>query len=609
MLEVLTHDGRARVADWSPSAGQTLRSPGLLFPQTALAAAPAWVQAVLTTQPTGAKDRIELVSGGTWFHPLNEGHAGLVVPAVQPAPSTTVQVLDVAPHLAVFHDALGWAHNPKAMAKALVEARTKATPGKLLWAPGLGTPEDYALWAYLGVDLFDASPLLLASVRGQALTTDGALTIPEAERILGGTWDDARLVAHNLEAARAELELVRHHIGKGTLRSLVERRIYTRPASVELLRRLDHEHRYLESATPRHRAVPMPSMTVESLRSPEVEAFRRTLRDAWEPPRSARVLVLLPCSQRKPYKVSRSHRQFGRVLDDSGIRHLLHEVMITSPLGLVPREIEEVYPANQYDIPVTGHWMLDEQEMVREQLGAILSKKTYDFVVVHSSQETFALLRDLLPEHARHTCLHHPTSKEDLTRLGDELARLKIDLGKMDPWSAGRDRKLEDLRSLLSFQFGPAIAAEMTAGAQAHGRMPFVKLVRDGVQLGQTTPDRGVLSLTIDGARILAKHGLKRVFIQDFKPKATSTLFAVGVTGADPDVRTGDEVVVMHKDEVRACGVAQMDAASMTHLMRGSAVTLRHIVSGKNPPMTPMAPMDDNDIGGIGAIGGLEGRP
>lgn len=588
MLEVTAFDGRARAALWQPKDGQGLRTPGLLWPETSLAATPAWATAVLTAKPTGRTDRIELVSGGTWFYPLNESHAGLLVPAIQPAPSTTVQVLQVGAELAVLHDALGWATNPASMAKTLVEARTKATAGRLLWAPGLGAPEDYALWTYLGVDLFDASPLLLAATRGIALTIDGPLPAAEMQALRGGTWGFDDLVAFNVETARAELALIAHHIGKGTLRSLAERRIYTKPASVELLRRLDREHHYLEAATPRHRAIPLPAMTAEALTMPEVEAFRRTVRGPYEPPRTPRVLLLLPCSQRKPYKTSRSHRAFARVLDDSGIRGHLHEVMVTSPLGLVPRELEEVYPANQYDIPVTGHWMRDEESLVREQLAALLSKHDYEHVIVHTGQATFDVMRDLLPEHVRHTCLHHPTSKEDLERLTAELQRLKPLLGAQDARAAGRDRKLEDLRSLLTFQFGPTVAAAMTDGAEAHGRMPYVKLVKDGTQIGQTTPDRGVLSLTLDGAAILAKHGIKRVFIQDFRPKATSTLFAVGVEGADPDVRAGDEVVVMHKDEVRACGVAQMDAASMTHLKRGSAVTLRHVV-GSSKEAKPKA--------------------
>jgi archaeosine synthase len=563
--------------DWTPGEGQALRTPGLIFPETSFAAAPSWVQAVVTGKPTGGRPGIvELASGGTWFYPT--GATGLVVPAPQPAPTAQVQLLSVGQELAVLHDAGGWSSNPKNLVPALIQARREATPGKLLWAPALGTPEDYALWAYLGVDLFDASPLLLAAARGEALTTDGPLALKDAERVLGdgSVWDQERLTAHNLEAARLELERIRHAIQNGTLRALAERRIYSKAASVEILRRFDREHHYLEAAAPRHRTTPLAAMTAESLWMPEVESFRRRVRDGHEPPRSAKVLVLMPCSRRKPYKVSRSHRQFARILDESGIRSLVHEVMVTSPLGLVPRELEECYPANQYDIPVTGHWLRDEEAVVKQQLAALLDKHAYDHVIVHMGQATFDVLRHLLPEHTRHTCLHHPTSQEDLKRLGRELARVKGELGTVDAWALAKDRKLEDLRSLASFQFNIEVADSLTADATTHGRMPYVKLERGGVQLGTTTPDRGILSLTLDGARILARHKLRRVFIQDFPIKKTSSLFAVGVESADPDVRAGDEVVVMRNDEVRGSGVAQMSAEEMTHLKRGIAVTMRH---------------------------------
>jgi archaeosine synthase len=597
MLDLKASDGRGRVLEWTPAAGAKVQTPGLVFPETSLAAAPPWVQCVVTAKPTGRADAVELAAGGTWFYPIAQAQAGqahtLIVPAPQPAPTAKVQVLSVGPELCVLHDAGGWARNPKSMAATLASARREATPGRLLWAPALGTPEDYALWAYLGVDLFDASPLLVAATRGQALTVDGTLSAADAARILAGEsapWDTARLVAHNLEAARQELELVRHAIAQGTLRALVERRIYTKAASVELLRRMDREHHYLEAATPRFRAVPLPAMTAEALWMPEVEAFRRRVRDAYEPPRSAKVLVLLPCSQKKPYKISRSHRAFARVLDESGIRPLLHEAMVTSPLGLVPRDLEEAYPANQYDIPVTGHWLRDEEAIVKEQVSALLSKKEYDHVVVHMGQATFDVLRHLLPENTRHTCLHHPTSQEDLKRLADELARLKGLLGPVDAWAAGKPRKLEDLRGLASFQFGPEVAAAMTDGATTVGRMPFLKLERNGTQVGMTTPDRGVLSLTLEGARILAAHKTKRVFIQDFPMRKTSSLFAVGVTSADPDIRVGDEVVVLCGDEVRGSGTAQMSADEMTHLRRGIAVTLRHHAEAKPAPAPAPAP-------------------
>lgn len=591
MLEVLASDGRGRVARWSPSEGSTLHAPQLIIPETTFAPVPIWAEAVVTSQARGRKQPIEIVSGGTWFYPnpTDAGNGLIIVPTVRPAPTTEIQLINVGAELAVLHDAGGWASNPKKMVAALAKARKDATPARLLWAPALGTPQDYALWVYLGVDLFDASPLLLAASRGQVLTTDGTLTAEEAGRLLGegAPWTTTQITQHNLDAARRELALVRHHIERGTLRGLVERRIYSSPASVELLRRFDREHTYLEAAAPRHRTVALPAMTADSLWMPEVEAFRRAFRDHYEPPRSAKVLVLMPCSQRKPYKLSRSHKFFGRALDDSGIRDSLHEVMITSPLGLVPRELEEVYPANQYDIPVTGHWMRDEEAVVREQLAALLSKQEYSHVVVHLGQATFDVLRDLLPENTRHTALHHPTSQEDCERLKQELLRVKAEL----PAGNGREfgsRWLHNIRALASFQFGAAVADDLVDGAQVHGRMPFLKLERAGRQLATTTPDRGVLSLTLEGAQVLARNGRKRVFIGDFVPKATSTLFAVGVEKADADVRAGDEVVVMHKDEVRGCGVAKMSAEEMTHLKRGVAVALRHTVNAK--PVAPVAP-------------------
>ncbi len=567
---------------WSPSEGKRLRTPGILWPDTSFAAPPAWVEGVITGKPGVHPGKVELASSGTWFYPT-DATGPLAIPALQPVASTVVQVMPVGDELAIFHDAAGWASNPKNLVAAFIEARRQATPGRLLWAPGLGTPEDYALWCYLGVDLFDASPLLLAAARGQALTTDGTLDAVAASRLLGDgkPWGEAELLAHNLEAARRELEKIRLSIETGALRALVERRVASKPASIELLRRFDREHGHLEAAAPRHRAVALPALTVDAIWMPEVESFRRRLRNAYEPPQ-APILLLLPCSQKKPYKMSRSHRIFGRVLDNSGIRHLIHEVMITSPLGLVPRELEEVYPAQAYDIPVTGHWLRDEEAIVREQLAALLSKGAYKHVVVHTGQATFDVLRDLLPEETRHTCLHHPTRGDDLTRLEAELARLKAAIREGIP---GRERKLADLRALLSFQFNELVAAELADGAIAHGRMPYVKLERNGAQMGMTTPDRGVLSLTLEGAQILANHNMRRIFIGDFTPKKTSTLFAVGVVGADPDVRPGDEVAIVRASDkvVVGCGVAQMDASSMTHLKRGVAATLRHLIGEAKP--------------------------
>ena len=81
------------------------------------------------------------------------------------------------------------------------------------------------------------------------------------------------------------------------------------------------------------------------------------------------VLILLPCSARKPYRLSKSHGRFIRAIGTSAC----HEVIVTSPLGLVPRDLEEVWPASKYDVPVTGDWSLDEIARIENMITALLN--------------------------------------------------------------------------------------------------------------------------------------------------------------------------------------------------------------------------------------------
>lgn len=580
VLEATARDGHARILNWQPSEGQAATTPNLIVPVTGDSPVPAWAEVLLADQAD--PERITLVSDGTWFHP--RGQTGeLVVHAPQPTATHQVQVLGVGEEIAVFHDAGGWASNPQRLVPAFIEAKAQAGCGKAFWAPAVGTPADYAVWAYAGVDLFDASPLLLAAVRGEALTVDGPLPLAEAEALYGdGAWDVDDLMAFNLEQARQELARVRAAIQKGQLRALAERRCYTSPATVALLRRFDRQHGHLEAMTPARREEDVPCMTQESLWAPSVERFRRRFQDDYTPPAGADTLVLLPCSARKPYRLSTSHRYFQRALDDSGMRHRCHEVMVTSPLGLVPRDLEDTYPANRYDVPVTGHWNRDEEAIIRYQLAALLERGDYKHVVAHVSASTYTFLRDLLPDGTHHTGhTHHVQSKADCDRLRDTLREIKKADAQKGDIAMHQQRKLMDLQGMLSHQVGPGAAEALVDGAKAHGKVPFVKLVKDGTQLGMTTIDRGMVSFTIEGADIVAAHETKRVFIEDFWPRKTGSLFAVGVTHADGDVREGDDVSVCFQGpdgvEVRACGTAQMNGVEMADMKRGVAVTLRHV--------------------------------
>ena len=88
------------------------------------------------------------------------------------------------------------------------------------------------------------------------------------------------------------------------------------------------------------------------------------------------------------------------------------------------------------------------------------------------------------------------------------------------------------------------------------------------------TPDRGMISLTIDGAKKLAEMNRLVVRMGDFQLKGN--LFAKGVISANEEIRPGDDVVIMRGAEVTGVGVASMTGREMTELQRGEAVRMRH---------------------------------
>jgi archaeosine synthase len=240
-------------------------------------------------------------------------------------------------------------------------------------------------------------------------------------------------------------------------------------------------------------------------------------------------------------------------------------MIVTSPLGLVPRELELFYPAQDYDIPVTGHWDRDEKKMAEEMVSWLVSSQKYDLVISHLGDErepVNAILKDFVD-----TSEGNPGSKDSLRRLEEALE-------ERVPEKKPTDRHIDDMRSMCRFQFGEAGEA-LCEGAHISGRWPNLRIMRQNTQLGMLTGDRGMVSLTIDGAIALAERNSYCVEIDNFRPKGN--LFAVGIEEASSEIRIGDDVAVVCKKDVRAVGVARMCAAEMNLAERGEAVHIRHV--------------------------------
>ena len=470
-------------------------------------------------------------------------------------------VIDESAEVVVVPNAYELRKAPRRIVDTVIKIREAAGFNRLVCMLGLGEPSTVAILSYMGVDLFDDSLPMAAGISGIRL-------MPEAEVAAGEDVSE-----QNVEDMDRELEKVRMFITADRLRELADQRAPSSPSGVAIVRLYDElGYRYAEE-TCSTVGCRFCCNTTQSLRRPDIKRYKERIAE-YRKPANKRVLVLLPCSAKKPYHISKSHKAFASAIHTASHDTLVHEVIVTSPLGIVPRELDAFYPANSYDIPVTGEWKCQEKQMIREMVGKLL-EQGYDKVICHLGDD-YELVEGLADMEC--TVVGDETSPKSLENLDKALRAATKD---MEPVDYLIDRN-NQMRCVLEFQFGRDAASKlMDENTYAIGKFPYWKLFRENpenrkekVQLGMVTPERGMLSLTLDGARVLADAGYNVVEIMDFELKGN--LFAVGVVSADPRIRIGDEAIIVCNGEVRGVGVALMCGREMTDLKRGIAVKVRH---------------------------------
>ena len=131
------------------------------------------------------------------------------------------------------------------------------------------------------------------------------------------------------------------------------------------------------------------------------------------------------------------------------------------------------------------------------------------------------------------------------------------------------------MQGLASYQFGKKTAEQLLKNCKIRGKYPYQKIMQNSNQLGMLTEERGLISLTINGAEIIVKT--KKYWVKifdDFTLKGS--VFAPGVKDADEGIRIGDEVIVIKNNKLCAVGVAQMNGEEMKESTHGEAVKVRH---------------------------------
>ncbi|MDX1612022.1 MAG: DUF5591 domain-containing protein, partial [Candidatus Thermoplasmatota archaeon] len=451
MLDLEARD-YGRLVAWESDQG-TVRLPAVAHVHTTRHPAPGFASLVLGRERHAKLPTIQVQ--GTIFTPRTPKDPdealpqGLIYPGAAGsslqeaaddvnAPGGTFQLanrpeaLADGPGMAVLVGARFVANDPWRLPAYLVEARRRAGPNPVLFLPGIGRPDQMALAAYCGVDIFDGLVPVIEAKKGQLLTPEGPLPRAEVTEDIGGSpaafeamdegWTSERLLRHNQWVAEAEARRIRMALEHGTLRELVEQRVHAAPEHLAVLRRLDQDHRaWFEQQAPILRERGMPILSRESLGRPEIHRWVERLETRYTPPRTGRVLVVLPCSATKPYENSPTHSRMRAQINKHG-KGVTHVVTLTSPLGGVPEELEHAYPAAHYDIPVTGSWYPEEVDLVERAFQAIHKAGQYDAVIHHGPREEGDLLEALFPDMVRTVPDGgHPTDGRALSQLADAV--------------------------------------------------------------------------------------------------------------------------------------------------------------------------------------------
>jgi archaeosine synthase len=495
---------------------------------------------------------------------IDEPSAAVISPETATDHATDAYVLSGAP---------GVVGHARAFVETILEVKEAIPADAALYLPGVATPANAALLAYAGVDLLDTDRAVVKGTQGKYLTTDGEYFLSDLTELPCACpacqqsreeFDREDCAEHNANALAAQLSTVRERVRRGRLRDYLEGQVRHEAWLTAALRRFDQQYAYLEAHTPVVRQSELLAAAEESRRRVEIQRFAERVTTRYRN-RFQNPLVLVPCSATKPYSESQSHGQFH-----DAIQYRAHTVSMTSPIGVVPQELECTYPAQHYDSVVTGEWTAGEIEFVASVLEAYLERNEYPRVIAHVPDDYRQIterVENSLGIEFEYSVADHPTTGDSLSNLTAALdGELKY---------AKREREHNTVRAIADYQFGPAAGDDLFCDISTESRYPKLRVHHDE-HLATMVPQYGTLALTLAGGRRWVESSVptKTIEIDGFVPHGS--VLAPGIVGADAEIRVGDEVVVSGP-QAFAVGRATMSGPEMAESSRGIAVEVRHV--------------------------------
>lgn len=446
---------------------------------------------------------------------------------------------------------------------------------------GAGHPMIFALCTAMGCDLFDSAAYILYAEDDRFLTTRGTIKLenlvempcscevcskytPDDLRVMDKEERTQLIAQHNLHVSFGELRLIRQAINEGSLMELVEERCRAHPMLLDALRQLSKYNDNLELYEPRSKKSAFFYTGNESLARPEVLRHVNKIKEMDKKEN----LVILP-HYRKPYTkyMPKDFKKFmccGEITDESITNENADFMVLDIPFGLIPLELDEVYPLSQNESP----------------------RNKDEIAICHASN----LLLDIIDDYNQVLIAPKLVNEFDLDTV--------LDLEEY-PYSENVKFIKDDLarvKAVADYQFGNGagdalFCNDKSKGDLFTGKIKIEKSRKTGkIRHIYAGKDIIVNMRASDSLLILSKLGAKRLHaslggiqnrviidnsVESFARDGKS-VFAKFVKDCDENIRSNDEVIIVNEDDdLLAFGKALLSHKEIMDFKTGQAIKTR----------------------------------
>jgi archaeosine synthase len=319
-----------------------------------------------------------------------------------------------------------------------------------------------------------------------------------------------------------------------------------------------------------------------SYNRPDFEYFRRNVLNTFTPEPWTKLIILLPCSAKKPYSQSRSHQKFYDIIRQFSEFPSFQEIILTSPLGAIPRQLENIYPVNSYEISVTGDWNTEEIEIAANMLSALLNKFDKDIPVICHLDGGYLDIAKETEKSVKNQLIFsnvddHLTSDDALKKLENNLQN---NISEFKPkMNISSDNKLtkswrRKFSKIIDYQFGMGFGEKLISENVRYKRDHrntrfYLEDKSNGDQLGTFKFSTGKIRLSIKGAeRIAYLPDFSNFIIFDGTVLKGNTLFMPGIKNYAPNLLPDQNVCIF--DQKKESIIAMGDMITSSRFIQNS---------------------------------------